>query len=368
MEGLTTLKHKTVEHLRDALVNRGYSRDFAYVRSEYLRQRTMLVCALFLVLLPFWTLLDWVMLPAESLRYTLAGRVAMALALLLVLALSRHGRLQRRRAHLACGLLLITPAAFYALVLAVAGQQGSPLIGYSFIPYMLVAMLAIFPFTLLEAATLGLVLMAMEAFALHVAGTLSTWAGLQDLWLLAALLSIALTSNYFQLALMLRLHREATRDSLTGLMNRGALLRSMSQLALRQPAPQAALLMMDLDHFKRINDRYGHMAGDEVLRHFSRQLTQILRPTDIAARYGGEEFIAVLTGADQATALEIAERIRQRTESTALHDDQGNTIQYTVSIGIAMLMPGDSFEAVVREADNRLYEAKRQARNRVVAV
>lgn len=368
MDGLLTLTNKAFALLRDALANRGYSRDFAYVRSEYLRNRTVLVCGLFLLLMPFWTLLDWAMLPREALPYTLAGRVAMALVLGLIMVLTRHSRLQLQRVRLACGLLLATPAAFYALVLAVTPQGEGALIGYSFIPYMLVAMLAIFPFTLLESSALGLMLVALEAYALHAAGSLATSAGLQDLWLLAALLSIALTANYFQLTLMLRLHREATHDPLTGLLNRGALLRSMVQMAARRPAPQAALLMLDLDHFKRINDTHGHMTGDDVLRHFTRQLAQTLRPADIAARYGGEEFIAVLMDADRDAALEIAERIRHRVETTALRDEQGNAIHYTVSIGIAMLKPGDSFEEAVKKADNRLYEAKRQARNRVVAV
>lgn len=368
MDSFLTLAKKSLQLLRDAVANRGYSRDFAYARSEYLRNRTTLVCSLFLLLMPFWTLLDWMMLPGTALPYTLAGRAAMAASLLLVLALTRQSRLQLHRVRLACGLLLATPAAFYTLVLLATPQGAGSLIGYSFIPYMLVAMLAIFPFTLLESSVLGLCLVALEAFALQRAGTLLSSAGIQDLWLLTALLSIAITANYFQLTLMLRLHREATHDPLTGLLNRGALIRSMAQLTARGAAPQAALLMMDLDHFKRINDQYGHMTGDDVLRHFTRLLLQTLRPIDIAARYGGEEFIAVLVDTDLPAALEVAERLRHRTETTALLDDQQTPIHYTVSIGIAMLSPGESFEAVVRAADNRLYEAKRQARNRIVAV
>ena len=81
--------------------------------------------------------------------------------------------------------------------------------------------------------------------------------------------SIAITANYFQLTLMLRLHREATHDPLTGLLNRGALIRSMAQLTARGAAPQAALLMMDLDHFKEVNDQYGHQMGDEVIQKFA---------------------------------------------------------------------------------------------------
>ncbi|MCB5363715.1 GGDEF domain-containing protein [Pusillimonas sp. CC-YST705] len=368
MIGLFTLKNKFLELLRDALAHRSYSRDFAYVRNEYLRTRITLICTIFLVLLPFWSLLDWIMLPSDILPYLWPARIAMAVLLGVVLLLARYARHHLPRVLLACGLLLATPAAFYALLLAVIPQGTPPLIGYSFIPYMLVVMLAIFPFTLLESSVLGLSLLVLQAFALYRSEILFTSAGIQDLWLLVALLSIAVTANYFQLALMLRLHREATHDPLTGLLNRGALMRSMTQLSTRGDTSQTALLMMDLDHFKRINDQYGHMSGDDVLRHFTRQLSQTLRPTDIASRYGGEEFMAVLVDTDLPTALELAERIRHRTETSSLQDHEGNTIRYTVSIGIAMLKPGKNFETAIREADNRLYEAKRQARNRVVAV
>ncbi len=368
MIGCFTLKNKFLELLRDALAHRGYSRDFAYVRNEYLRNRITLICAIFLVLLPFWSLLDWVILPSDILPYLWPARIAMAVVLGGVLLLTRYARHHLPRVLLACGLLLATPAAFYALLLAVIPQGTQPLIGYSFIPYMLVTMLAIFPFTLLESSLLGLSLLALQVFALYRSEILFTLAGIQDLWLLVALLCIAITANYFQLTLMLRLHREATHDPLTGLLNRGALMRAMARLSTHGDPPQAALLMMDLDHFKHINDRYGHMTGDDVLRHFTRQLSQTLRPSDITSRYGGEEFMVILLNTDLPTALELAERIRLHTENTSLQDYEGNTIRYTVSIGIAMLKPGKNFETAIREADNRLYEAKRQARNRVVAV
>ncbi len=233
---------------------------------------------------------------------------------------------------------------------------------------MLVAMLAIFPFTLSESALLGGGLILLEAYALHIAGVLLTAEGLQAIWLLAALLSISITANYFQLGLMLRLYREATHDPLTSLLNRGALARTMEQLTTREPDAPRALLMMDLDHFKRINDNHGHAFGDDVLRNFAGILRRSLRPNDLAARYGGEEFVAVLVNTDKAAAMAIAETVRTQTEASAINNYDGETVSYTVSIGVASFQPGEGFESAAMRADNRLYEAKEISRNCVVGV
>ena len=367
-DGLTNLKAIGMSSLRDTLTSRSHSKDFAYARGDYLRSRVMVVCAVFLALLPFWTLLDRVLLPFESGPAAFTGRVAMLLALLLIFLLARHSKARPQCARLSAGLLLATPAAFYALVLASLPAAQATLVGYSFIPYMLVAMLAIFPFTLSESALLGTALITLQLYALHVGGTLTTAAGLQEVWLLAALLSIAVTANYFQLGLMLRLYREATHDPLTGLLNRGALTGAMAQLAMNEPVPRMALLMMDLDHFKRLNDSHGHAFGDDVLRNFAGILRRILRPADLVARYGGEEFVAVLSGVDKDTAMAVAERIRQQTEFSTLNDYEGMPVRYTVSIGVASFQPGERFRSAALRADNRLYEAKKISRNRVVGV
>ena len=366
--GVTNLIKMSISSLFDTLTSRSHSRDFAYARGDYLRNRVIVVGVVFLALLPFWTLIDRFMLPAASLSAALVARLAMLAALLLIILLAHHSKARFQLARLSAGLLLSMPALFYALVLSTLSGGETSLIGYSFIPYMLVAMLAIFPFTLMESAILGLALIVLQAYAQHVTGMLWSAASIQAIWLLAALLVISITANYFQLGLMLRLYREATHDPLTGLLNRGALSQAMEQYGLRESSSPRALLMMDLDHFKRINDGHGHTFGDDVLRNFAGILRQSLRSTDLAARYGGEEFVAVLTDTDKQTALEIAERIRARTEASSLTDYEGNPVSYTVSIGVASFQPDDSFHTVAVRADNRLYEAKKLSRNCVVGV
>ena len=364
----TYLRMMGVSSLRDTISSCTHSKDFAYARGDYLRGRVMALSVVFLLLLPFWTLLDWAMLSPAAWPAVFFGRLAMMAALVAAFALARHSRLRLTRARQSAGVVLAAPAVFYALVLAVEPQHSEPLIGYNFIPYMLVTMLAIFPFTLLESMTLGAGLLALEASALYVAGMLFTAAGVQAVWLLAALLSIAMTANYFHLSLMLRLYREATHDPLTGLLNRGALIRSMEQLDLMDDRPAVCLLMMDLDHFKRINDQHGHAFGDDVLQNFAGILQGALRPQDMAARYGGEEFVAVLMDADKDEALRMAEDIRMRAESVRLDKEGGPPVSYTVSIGVAALQPGESLEYSIMRADKRLYEAKAASRNCVVGV
>jgi diguanylate cyclase (GGDEF)-like protein len=128
-----------------------------------------------------------------------------------------------------------------------------------------------------------------------------------------------------------------------------------------------AVCYADLDHFKEFNDRFGHPAGDEALRVFAHLMASSIREPDVAARYGGEEFAIYLAGAGSAEAAEVAERIRERTETTIIPLGPGLTGRLTVSIGYAVA-PDDSAERVLlmKAADDALYRAKLAGRNRVV--
>lgn len=158
-------------------------------------------------------------------------------------------------------------------------------------------------------------------------------------------------------------------DPLTGLPNRTH-WQDAAHIELRRcwRRPQsAALLMMDLDGFKGINDRCGHQVGDAVIRRFADILRANCRDTDTPGRYGGEEFGLVLAGADAATAVRVAERIREAFAASAFEDEQ--SLRCTVSVGVCALDPGiDSVEAWVRAADAALYRAKQAGRNRVELV
>jgi diguanylate cyclase (GGDEF)-like protein len=167
--------------------------------------------------------------------------------------------------------------------------------------------------------------------------------------------------------LLAALHGMANTDARTGLANTRAFDQMLEDaLSARRDDETVAVLMLDLDHFKDFNDRYGHPSGDEALRSFANILRSCLRDGDIAARYGGEEFAVVLPGVDESTAFAVAERIRSRTESTLISLAPGVTDRISVSIGIAGA-PGQANDRIslLRLADEALYSAKQGGRNRV---
>lgn len=158
----------------------------------------------------------------------------------------------------------------------------------------------------------------------------------------------------------------ASTDGLTGVLNRRAFHRKAGD-HFAAPAPGTWLLVLDLDHFKQINDRFGHAAGDRVLAGFAETVRGMLRAGDLIGRTGGEEFCILLTQAGERDALALAERIRAGVEAMALPAEDGQPpIRVTVSIGIAPLLPGASFDHTAGEADKALYVAKNGGRNRVV--
>ena len=165
------------------------------------------------------------------------------------------------------------------------------------------------------------------------------------------------------------LKRLASVDGLTGLMNRRAFFQDATAIAERHAASGTgvAVLMMDVDHFKSVNDRFGHATGDAVLQRVARCLGETVRFNDLAARYGGEEFCVLVESLDQAGVLVLAERIRHAIEheaKVALADDQLLTV--TVSIGVAMSSPEIlELSELVKSADTALYASKHGGRNRV---
>lgn len=162
----------------------------------------------------------------------------------------------------------------------------------------------------------------------------------------------------------------ATRDTLTGLPNRrhfDAVSQDEFERS-RRAGRVFSILYLDLDHFKTINDRYGHASGDAALREVAQRVSRELRRTDIVARYGGEEFVALLCDSDRDAAIEVAERIWARCRTTAVDASGGDTpINLTISIGVATVVEEDgSVQSVLGRADAALYSAKNQGRDRIV--
>jgi diguanylate cyclase (GGDEF)-like protein len=163
-----------------------------------------------------------------------------------------------------------------------------------------------------------------------------------------------------------------TRDGLTGAFNKNYLLDSLAQEIARSQRCNRPLsvLLMDIDYFKKVNDTYGHLVGDEVLREFSKRISLAKREDDLLCRYGGEEFVLILGETNLDDAIAIAENCNQYVSSQAFATSAGD-IPVTVSLGVAQLptspIAADAAHALLESADQQLYRAKESGRNRVCA-
>lgn len=159
------------------------------------------------------------------------------------------------------------------------------------------------------------------------------------------------------------LARKASRDQMTGLLNRESFL---GQVDVTRLLPAGGtLLIIDADHFKAVNDRFGHPTGDEALIRIAAAIAESIRKGDLTGRIGGEEFSAFLTGADRPEALRVAQRLRAAVEAIDFRSLTGEVIRLTVSVGGAVAGKENNLGDLMREADGCLYEAKRGGRNRV---
>ena len=162
-----------------------------------------------------------------------------------------------------------------------------------------------------------------------------------------------------------RLRDEALQDPLTGLLNRRGLSEAVRACLcyLQRRSQPAALLMIDLDHFKQLNDQCGHDVGDQILMQLATALNRQLRQSDVLARFGGEEFVLFLPNTDQAQAGMIAQRVLLAVNQLPMPVNAANPL--SVSIGIALFGPDYDFASELKKADQALYRAKHLGRNRI---
>lgn len=160
--------------------------------------------------------------------------------------------------------------------------------------------------------------------------------------------------------------QSALRDPLTGAGNRIAMEQTLQreiEMSRRHLQP-LSVLMLDIDHFKRINDSHGHSAGDDVLKAVAASIKGQLRNVDMVFRYGGEEFLILLSNTGREASAMVGERLRYAAQAAEYYAD-GQLIELTVSLGCSTLLPGESADSLLRRADSALYVAKREGRNRL---
>lgn len=348
-----------------------HSRDFKASRAHYINTRVKVLALLFGLLAVLWIPIDYLIIADERFYAILMLRVIFS-TLMLALAFWRGGNILLNIAYLRLALFVIIPGLFYVgsrMILHDNMDAHGALLGYSFLPFLMVALLTIVPLSVIEGAlflslSIAFYLIAaalgQNPFSLHVLG---------DLWLLTLLATVALWVQISQLHMLMRLYREATRDALTGLVNRRVFINWLEREkeGARKRKRPLSILLMDLDKFKRVNDDYGHLTGDRVLERFSNLLHRNLPESALAGRYGGEEFIAILPNSSDDEAVRVAERVRTAChgERVAIVDGEGE-IDFSTSIGITELRPGDSVNDLLARADNALYGAKSAGRDTVV--
>ena len=350
-----------------------HSRDFNGSRAEYIYLRQRLLSWVFAILALIWIPVDALSLEPEVFRPILLLRLLFA-GTFLALALWTGGPMSIGLARARMAAFVLVPGAFFIASLSILGaeiEQIGPAMGYGFLPFVMLATLAVFPLTVLESLfyLLGVGLVFLLGRALG--GVLLSPSTLHDAWLLGLLAGMALWVQVAQIHMLLRLYREATRDALTGLVNRRVLARWLDVELARREQSDAPLSVMlfDLDLFKRINDTHGHLAGDRVLRAFAALLAQSCGEHGrLAGRYGGEEFLVILPGEDAGRARELAERIRAACEEVVLLGSGGEALRFTTSVGVAEHRRGESTEEFLSRVDGGLYSAKEAGRNLVVTM
>lgn len=235
------------------------------------------------------------------------------------------------------------------------------------------------------ALTYNLFLTALVTFLvcswqmIATAGGIVTFPGYDDILqtTMSVRLGIALVAlgpltvasvNAARNELLINLQHAASHDYLTDALSHSAFVaRATSMLSrLLSEGRTAATLMLDLDKFKSVNDKYGHAAGDRVLKTFARIVREVLREGDIFGRVGGEEFSIVLPDVTQEEARAIAERIRIKVASTPVQLDDGRHLWVTVSVGMTFSGSRSRLESMMGKADAALYKAKEKGRNRIV--
>jgi len=356
--------------LSDLISSEMHSRDFNGSRAEYIYMRIRLLALVFAILSILWIPIDALIVPDDALGSILALRIAYSI-LFLILGISTTGAQNLHFARLRISTFVLIPCFFYIgsrIVLNDDVNMQAALVGYSFLPYLTVVLLAIFPLTLNEgisySSIVGITFFGCE---IYFSSTLSI-STLIDIWLLTLLAGIAVWAQLAQLHMLLRLYREASRDPLTGLVNRRVLNKwlSLEISRARENNRPLSVLLFDLDFFKSVNDTYGHLTGDRVLQTFSRLLKRDLVNFNLIGRYGGEEFIAVLPDQNETKAMSIAENIRKNCHSVSTRGPNGSTVEFTVSVGITELRNTDTTETLIHRVDKGLYRAKMNGRDTVM--
>jgi diguanylate cyclase (GGDEF)-like protein len=362
----------TRDQLYELFTTRNHGLAISRHRGAIIQSRVFFFCTVFAVLVPAWSLIDLLFLPNALWGGLISIRlISGAIFAILAWRAKRDVSLMHARVLLA-GMLAVTPL-FY--LVSEHWLQGYPLSGseqiiagfYGLLPFVMVAGLTLFPLTLSEFISYTLPMFLLTLIVVIPRGEEEIPQVVATLWLLILILGVALFSSLSQLRYMLSQISRASYDVLTGVLSRRAGIEMLDlQFRLAQMnESELSLLYLDLDHFKSINDTYGHDQGDVILKTAAQMLCKTLRKGDSVIRWGGEEFIVVLPAAGPDMANDVVQRIMQ--VGVGQRPD-GEPV--TASIGISEIRCDevDDWKSQVEMADHRMYMAKSGGRARSMGV
>jgi diguanylate cyclase (GGDEF)-like protein len=299
------------------------------------------------------------------------ARVVATLAFCLVLFAARKMN-SMKDAYFSLGLLMAIPTLFFMFSyqhmaqFQLHGLQAAFSTGYAFLPFVMLAGLSIFPLTLVEALCFISPLLLIQSLSAYLQLPVLDWPTFAaSFWLMLLIAGVSTLAGLSQLAFIIVLVREAIRDGMTGCFSRQSgeeLMELQFLLSARSGNPLTAVFL-DLDHFKQVNDQFGHDAGDKVLINATESIKAHLRMGDMLTRWGGEEFILIMPNTTAPMACKALTRFRER--GFGLRPD-GTPM--TASIGVAERIRDNAadWRQLVEIADQRMYVAKETGRDRIV--
>ena len=339
-------------------------------RATMIVNRVRLFAMFFAVLTPVWGIIDVLAFssPLWIKLVLLRTLTSIAFASLLVFYRPTGSLLD---AYRAMAILFIIPTFFYiAAHSLLSGYELSNLssavaTGYAFLPFVLMAGLAIFPLCLLENILLASILLIAQGLAGYLNWSTLNWPSFAGgFWLLILIAGVTALASTSQLAFMITLVRQAIHDPLTGVFSRNGgkeIIKIQWSAAQRNKQPMS-LAFFDLDHFKQINDNFGHEAGDKILQDFVSHVQKQLRSSDSLLRWGGEEFLLVMPNTDLKKAKLALQRMQNN--GFGMRPD-GQPL--TASIGLAERITDalQDHRQLLDLADKRMYQAKQAGRNQI---
>lgn len=361
----------TIDEASWLLSARGHLHMMHTRRALMVISRVRLFAALFCLGLIAWIPVDILLLP-PPLALGIGILRCIFAAAFAALAIGFRRRTAIRTAYKALAALFLIGLGFVAAVFTLINLAGGDMVsvsanaGYGFFPFALMALLGVFPLTLMECVLFGGPLLLLQGVAIAYHWNVLPWASpIHAFWLLALIGTLAALSSLSQLAFAIALVHQAMRDPLTRCFTRQSGL-EMLEMQLHQcwrTGVPLSLAFVDLDHFKRINDSFGHEAGDAALISVAGAIKPLVRREDMLVRWGGEEFLLVLPGSSIWHGRQVVERMRARGFGVG-----PDGLPVTASIGLVECLADhvEDATALIRLADERMYLAKQRGRDAIV--